>query len=249
MKISLKWFSALFLLMTLWSIKAQAGQQIYLSTSPNERYRVYVEQVIDRRIGDKVFFRYPISLVNVKRQAHHFWILDAGSPLISETDKQTFKVKWDGSDDPTQPSSIHFDWSKDSLKFFIRLEAIEGIWKTYFVDVNSGKTKEITAEIEKALVDEVKDEDCQQPQVELIQWTKPYLAFLKLTSLCGADKDKANDKHFLEKASVLFDTDKGEVVSNCVNCKDEKSLKVFDKYFIKSIPTPTPTPEETPTAQ
>ena len=248
MKTFLKGFLVLLVLLTGWTAKARAGQQVYLSTSPNERYRVLVEQVIDRRVGDRVFFRYPISLVNGHRPDHHFWILDGGSPLITETDKQTFKVKWDDSD-PTQPSSIHFDWSQDSLKFFIRLEAIEGIWKTYFVDVNSGKTSEITADLEKALVDETSSEDCQQPKVELIQWTKPHLAFIKLTSTCGADKEKLNLKLFYEKASVLFDTEKGQVVSHCVNCKDEKSLKVFDKYFIKSIPTPTPTPEETPTTQ
>ena len=248
MKTSLKCFSAFLLLFTLWTSVARAGQQGYLSTSPNDRYRVYVEQVIDRRVGDRIFFRYPMMLVNVRRPDHHFQIMDAGTPLIQETDRGTFKVKWDDLN-PTQPTSIHFDWAADSLKFFIRLEAIEGIWKTYFVDINSGKTTEITADLEKALVDETKDEDCQQPQVELIQWIKPYLAFIKLTSICGASKEQINNKLFYEKASVLFDTDKGQVVSNCVNCKDPKSLKVFDKYYISTIPTPTPTPEETPTAQ
>lgn len=248
MKTSLKCFLFLTLWMVLAPSPAPAGQQVFLSTSPNERYRVYVEQVIERRIGDQVYFRYPISLVNVRKPERHFFILDAGSPLITETDKQTFKVKWGGTD-PLQPASILFDWAADSLKFFMRVEVIEGTWKTYFVDVNSGSTKDVTGDLEKALVAEIGQEDCEQPKVEVMGWTKPYLAFLKLTSYCGKSSEKINDKHFNEEVSVLFDTEKGEVVSHCTNCKDKSAYKKFDKYFIKSIPTPTPTPEETPTTQ
>jgi hypothetical protein len=248
MKTTLKCFLFLMILGALLPTKAPAGQQVYLSTSPNERYRVYVEQVIERRIGDKVFFRYPISLVNVRKPDRHFFILDAGSPLITETNKQTFKVKWGGTD-PLQPSSILFDWAADSLKFFIRIEVIEGTWRTYFVDVNTGKAKDVTGDLEKTLVEEIGKEDCQQPKIEVADWTKPHLAFLKLTSFCGRSNKSLNDKHFNEEVSVLFDTDKGEVVEHCVNCKDKSAYKRFDKYYIKSIPTPTPTPEETPTAQ
>ncbi len=240
MKTALKGFFAFFLIFTGWTSVAKAGQQIYLSTSPSERYRVIVEQVIDRRVGDQVFFRYPVSLVNVKNPRHHFEIMDAGSPLIRETEHETFQLHWE---------SIHFDWAKDNLKFFIELEAIEGIWKTYFVDVNSGKTTEITEDLEKALYDKTKDWDCQQPKIELVQWTKPHLAFFRLTSICGKDKTKENPKLFYQKDSVLFDTEKGMVASECMDCKDEKSVKKFDNYYIDSIPTPTPTPEETPTAQ
>ncbi|HVZ79410.1 MAG TPA: hypothetical protein VHE12_01265 [bacterium] len=248
MKTTLKCFSLLALLAILIPAPAPAGQQVFLSTSPNERYRVYVEQVIDRRIGDQVFFRYPISLVNVRRPERHFFILNVGSPLITETDKQTFRVKWGGAD-PTQPSSILFDWAEDSLKFFMRVEVLRGTWKTYFVDVNSGKVKDITGDLEKALVAEIGQEDCQEPAVSVAGWTKPYLAFLKLVSFCGKSREHLNDKHFNEEVSVLFDTEKAEVVSHCVNCKDKSAYKKFDKYFIKSIPTPTPTPEETPVAQ
>lgn len=248
MKNTLKCFPLLMALAALLPSKAPAGQQVYLSTSPNERYRVYVEQVIDRRIGDQIFFRYPISLVNVRKPDRHFFILDAASPLITETDKQTFKVKWGGTD-PLQPSSILFDWAPDSLKFFIRVEVIEGFWRTYFVDVNTGKTKDVTADLEKSLVAEIGKEDCEDPQVSLFDWTEPHLAFLKLISYCGKSREKLNDKHFDEEVSVLFDTDQGKVVSHCINCKDKSAYNKFEKYYIKSIPTPTPTPEETPTAQ
>src|SRR5271154_5025518 len=129
MKSSLKGFLAVFLLFSAWQGTAHAGQEIYLSLSPNERYRVVVDQVLDRRVGDHLFFRYPISLVNARNQNRHFEIKDGGTPLIKETDKGTFTVHW---------HSIRFDWAPDSLKFFVYLEVIEGTWKTYFVDINTG---------------------------------------------------------------------------------------------------------------
>jgi hypothetical protein len=221
---------------------AQAGQQIYLSTSPSGKFRVVIEQVLERRVGDQVFFRYPLMVVNTRNPKRHFEIRDGGSPLVQETDKGTFKINWD---------SFHFDWAKDSEKFFLRLEVIEGTWNTFFVSVTNGKTQDITADLEKGLVGKADFHDwgCEQPKVELVTWTKPYLAFLKLTSICGKDKTKENPKLFYSSDSVLYDTQKEMVVSDCGDCKDEKSLKKFDKYFIASIPTPTPTPEETPVTQ
>lgn len=247
MKTSRKVLWLLGILISGLAPAVQAGQQVYLSTSPNERYRVYVEQAIDHRVGDRVFFRYPIMLVNVKRPDHHFWILDAGSPLIEETLRGTFKVHWGGTD-PAEPSSIHFDWSPDSLKCFIHLEVVEGSWKIYYVDVNTGKAQDVTADLEKYLVNKTEGWDCQQPKVELVKWTKPHLAFFRLTSDC-AKTNLLNEPRFYQSDSVLFDTEKGNTVDDCMECKDEKSVKVFDKYYLKSLPTPTPTPEETPTAQ
>src|SRR5882672_6835135 len=174
MKTTLKGF-LIFLLLFFIGIKgaAQAGQQIYLSESPNGKYRVIIEQIIDRRVGDKVFFRYLVDLVNARNPKHHFEILQGGSPLVHETDKGTFQVHWE---------SIHFDWAKDSLKFFVQLEVIEGTWKTYFVDINTGKTTDITADLERALVkkSESRKWDCEQPKIELVKWTKPHLAFIQL---------------------------------------------------------------------
>ena len=259
MKMALKGFTTLLLFFSALPRAVQAGQQLYLSESPNGKYRVIIEQAIDRRVGDKIFFRYSLDLVNSRNTKHHFEILQGGSPLVHETEKGTFQVYAEPNPAPVPSpndmfddhwASIRFSWAKDSLKFFVRLEVIEGSWKTYFVDVNSGKTADITADLESGLADKVnaKDWDCQQPKVELLNWTKPHLAFLKLTSICGKKKVVENEKLFYLTDSVLFDTLKAKVVSHCRDCKDEKSLKSFDKYFISTIPTPTPTPEETPTA-
>lgn len=248
MKMFLKGLMFLSLLCTGLSGVARAGQEVYLSTSPNERYRIYVEQDIDHRVGDRIFFRYPMMLVNVRRPAHHFWIMDVGSPLIQENDKGTFKLHWDETN-PTEPSSIHFDWSPDSLKAFIHLEVIEGTWKTFYVDVNTGTTTDITSDLEQYLVAKTSGWACEQPKFQLVKWTKPNLAFFRLTTTCGKNKEKLNDELFYQTDSVLFDTEKGKTVDDCMGCKDDKSVKVFDKYYIKSIPTPTPTPEETPVAQ
>lgn len=218
---------------------AQAGQQIYLSTSPNGKFRVVIEQVLERRVGDQIFFRYPLLVVNTRNPKRHFEIRDGGSPLVQETDKETFKINWE---------SFHFDWAKDSEKCFLRLEVIEGTWKTFYVSVTNGKTRDITADLEQGLVSRADFHDwgCEQPKVEVVKWTKPYLAFFKLISICGKDKETENKKLFYSSDSVLYDTQKEMVVSDCGDCKDEKSLKKFDKYFITTIPTPTPTPEETP---
>jgi hypothetical protein len=244
MKSSLKGFLAVLLFFSAWQGTAHAGQEFHLSYSPNERYRVVVEQVLDRRVGDHQFFRYPLSVVNIHNPKHHFEIKDGGSPLIKETDKGTFTV---------HKPSIRFDWAPDSLKFFMYVEVIEGTWKTYFVDINTGIATDVTSDLEKNLVSKAdgREWDCQQPveAASVVKWTKPNLAFLKLTSVCGKDRTKANEKFFTLTDSILFDALKAKVVDHCMDCKDEKSLKMFDKYFISTIPTATPTPEETPTNQ
>jgi hypothetical protein len=264
MKLTLKGFS--LFLFAAWGLAGlvQAGQQLYLSESPNGKYRVIIEQILDRRVGDKFFFRYSLDLLNTRNSKHHFEVLQGGSPLVHETDKGTFQIYSepepvtnanDQFDDVWK--SIRFAWSKDSLKLFIRLEVIEGSWKTYFVDINSGKTLDITGDLETALVDKMDSRKwaCEEPKVELVTWTKPYLAFFKLTSVCGKEREESNNKLFYLRDSVLFDTLQAKAVSHCKNCEDKKALKSFDKYFLSTIPTPTPmptptpTPEETPTAQ
>jgi hypothetical protein len=253
---SLKCFSLLLLLFSGLAKTATAGQQIYLSESPNAKYRIIIEQVIDRRVGDKVFFRYPLILVNARNPQRHFEILEAGSPLVQETEKQTFKIHWNGIDSK-DPTSIRFNWAPDSLRLFIGLEVIEGSWKTYFVDVNTGKTKDITADLEETLVGKIdsKKWDCEEPRVQFVKWVKPHLAFIKLISVCGKQRKKSNEKLFYFKDSALFDTLKGKVVNHCLDCEDEKAAAQFGGYYLKTLPTPTPrptataTPEETPTAQ
>lgn len=240
MKLSLKGFLALSLL--LGTSLAQAGQQTYLSHSPNGKYRVLVEQVLDRRVGDKFFFRYPLILENVKNLKHHFEMTDGSGPLIQENQAGTFQVHW---------PSIHFEWSKDSLRLFCQMEVIDGTWKTFFVDVNTGKTTDITSDVEQPVVAkfESRQWDCEAPKIEVVKWIKPHLAFLRLVSVCGKNRQKENAKLFRWTESVLFDTIKVKAVMACDNSYDEAAAtKEFEKYYLTTIPTPTPTPEETPTA-
>lgn len=244
MKVPWKGFWTLLSPIILLATAAQAGQEFHLSYSPNHRYRVVVDQVLDRRVGDHLFFRYPISLVNARHEGRHFEIKDGTGPLIHETDNGTFT--------PHQDSAI-FEWAPDSLKFFMHLELLPGEWHTYFVDVNTGVTTDVTADLEQYLVKKAdgKEWDCQQPEVktEVVKWTEPHLAFLKLTSICGGNREKENPKLFFLNDSVLFDTNQAKVVDHCMDCKDASSLKDFHKYFLSTIPTATPTPEETPTTQ
>jgi hypothetical protein len=238
------------LLLSLAPVVIHASQQSYLSESPNGRYRVLVEQVLDRRVADKIFFRYPIILENIQTPDRHFETVDAGPSLVHETDKKTFTITWDNGN-PPQLKAVRFDWASDSLKYFMYLEVLDGVWKTYFVDINKGTTTDITADLEEALVDKTDfhDWDCQQPRFQVVQWIQPDLVFLKLTSICGKNKEKENSDLFYVNDSVLFDSQQVKTVSHCSECKDEKALKKFNDYYTKSLPTPTPTAEETPTSQ
>jgi hypothetical protein len=131
------------------------------------------------------------------------------------------------------------------------MEVIRDTWRTYFINVNTGVTSDITPVLEAGLLDKIasKGWDCQRPQVDLSQWTKPHLAFLKLTTLCGKHRGRSNEELFPYTDSVLFDTEKGGIVERCMDCEEKKALKVFEKYFRTTLPTPTPTPEETPVIQ
>ena len=227
---------AMMIPISLW-----ADQQVYLSPSPDGKYRVVVDQVIDRRVGDRIFFRYPISLVDSKT-LRHFEIREGTPPLIQETDRGTFTPHWD---------SVKFFWGPDNQKLFINMEILEGSWRTYFVDVKLGKTLDVTEELEKAMYDRVQFHgwSCESAKINLVDWFKPHLAFLKVVTDCGNNKDTENNRLFEISDSVLYDTVKQKVVSDCSDCKDPDSLKKFDKYFLKIQVTPTPTPDETPTAQ
>jgi hypothetical protein len=253
-KIVLNNFFKLFLMFALFLFTApsflKAGQQAYLSESPNGRYRVLVEQVLDRRVVDNIFFRYPIILENIKNPERHFETVDAGTPLIRETDKKTFSIQWDNST-PPQLTAVRFDWAPDSLKYFMYLKVLDGSWKTYFVDINKGTTTDVTADLEASLMSKIEfhNWDCEQPKFQVVQWIQPELAFLKLTSICGKSQAKENSELFYANDSVLFDTQQAKAVDHCAECKDEKAAKNFNDYYIQSLPTPTPTAEETPTAQ
>lgn len=242
MKFLTKWSWTLLALAACLPTGARADQEVYLSTSPNGRYRVVVDQVLDRRVDNHLFFRYPLSLVNTRDARRHFEMMDAGSVLVQETENQTYKVQWD---------AVRFDWSMDSLKLFVHLETLPDLWRTYFVNVNTGGTADVTADLETALQDKIQFHgwDCQQPTVKLVKWIEPDLAFLELTDICGARRGEENKKLFYQHSSVLFDTTLGKVVSNCMNCSDKSSIHQFEKYYFSTIPTPTPTPEVTPVSQ
>jgi hypothetical protein len=245
-----KLFLVLSFLGTVFPLSLWAGQQAYLSQSPNGRYRILVEQVLDRRVDDNIFFRYPVILENIENPDRRFETADGGPILVHETDKKTFEIEWDNGN-PPRLKAVRFDWAPDSLKYFMHLEVLDGIWKTYFVDINKGTTTDITSDLEQALSDRIDSHswDCQQPQFQLVQWTQPYLAFFKLTSICGKNKEKENHELFYANDSVLFDTQQVKSVSECSECKDESALKKFSNYYNKSLPTPTPTAEETPTSE
>ena len=221
--------------------QARAGQQVYLSQSPDGQYRVVVEQVIDRRVGDRVFFRYPISLVD-KKTLRHFEIREGVPPLIQETEKDTFTPHWD---------SIQFNWSPDNQKIFINMEIIEGTWRTYFVDIKLGKTLDVTEALESKLYDRIKFHgwSYETAKISVVQWLKPHLAILKVTTDCGKKTEEENRSLFTVSDTVLYDTVKQIVIRDCSDCKDANSAKQFEKFYEKSQVTPTPTPEETPTAQ
>ena len=110
-------------------IPVRAGQQVYLSQSPDGKYRVVAEQVIDRRVGDHIFFRYPLSLVDFKT-LRHFEIREGVPPLIQETDRETFTAHWD---------SRKFFWGPDSQKLFINMEIQEGVLADLFRGRQTGK--------------------------------------------------------------------------------------------------------------
>ncbi len=238
-------FQAFWILVLLGAalgpIQVRADQEVYLSQSPNGQFRVVVDQVIDRRVGDQIFFRYPISLVDSKT-LRHFEIREGVPPLIQETDRGTFTAHWDPKD---------FHWGPDSQKLIFNMEIQEGSWRTYFVDVKLGKTLDVTSDLEGKLYDRIQSHGWayQSATVDLVEWVKPHLAFLKITTDCGKKKNQENAKLFEVTDSVLYDTVKQAVVSDCSDCKDPDSEKKFEKFFEKSQVTPTPTPDETPTAQ
>jgi hypothetical protein len=217
-----------------------AEQEIYLSVSPDNHYRVVVRQEIMRRVDDQVFFRYPIEVVDTRTQAH-FKIQTGSAPFIHETANGTFQVDWD---------LARFDWNPQSRQFFFQLQVIEGLWRTYFVSIPKQQSLDITPLLEAGIQDQFAkaDPDCATPSTAFLEWMKPNLAVFELSSICG--KDKLPNKQFSQLTyTVLFDTKKQVVVSDCKDCADKKSVNKFDKYWLSTQVTPTPTPDETPGAE
>ena len=218
----------------------QASQEIYLSESPDARYRVIVHQEIFRQVGEKAFFRYPITVLNL-RNRHRLHVFDASVPFIEETLKGTFKVDWD---------FIHFDWSKNSRIFFMRLQTMRGVWKTFFVDLGNGTARDVTDELREGILNRLHTRSwaCEWSKITLDHWFNPTIAVFQVTTDCGKDKDKENNKLFRVTDFVVFDAKKQKVAKQCLDCDLQKAEKTAWKYFqtTQVTPTPTPVPEETP---
>ena len=240
-KLGLWMMGALFALLSPLAPAARAGQEIFLSVSPDTRYRVVVHQEILRRVDDQIFFRYPIEVVDVRRHTH-FKIQTGSAPFIQETASGTFGVDW---------QLIRFAWDTKSQEFFFQLQVIEGLWRTYAVNIPRETSTDITPLLEAGIQDQF-DKDhpgCGTPETRFVQWVKPHLALFKLVSTCGKDKPIPNSKFSELSYQALFDTQKGKVVSDCLNCADPKALKQFNRYWLSTQVTPTPTPDETPGAE
>ncbi len=219
---------------------ARAGQEIYLSESPDGKHRVVIHQEVFRRVGDKAFFRYPITLVNL-RNRHTLDIHEGSIPFVQETDRGTFQIKWE---------SAHFDWSKDSRYLFGGLEVMSGIWKYFFVDAAKGKSREVTDEIKFEILDHIARRSwaCESAKVVLDHWFNPALPVFKVMTDCGKKRNEENNQLFQVVDWVVYDARKGKVTATCMDCDAKKAEKTAWEYFQSTqvTPTPTPVPEETP---
>ena len=230
-------------LLLLGSFKpAHALQQVYLSDSPNGKYRVIVQQEVFRRVGDKAYFSYPITAWNL-RNRHSLHLYDASVPLIVETPRGTFTV---------HNESIHFDWSKDSLRCFVHLEYMEGQWKTLFMDLEKGQVMDVTDELKQGIFDKVADKSwaCEASKITVDHWFNAFIPVFKVTTDCGKNQDSENNKLFRITDLVFYDTHKHKVIKHCLDCDPQKVEHAAWEYYQAAIatPTPTPVPEETPGA-
>jgi len=221
---------------------ASAGQEIYLSESPNAKFRVVVHQEIFRQVGEKPFFHYPITVWNL-RNRRSFNIHDGGLPFIRETEKGTFTIHWE---------SVHFDWSKDSRYFFMTLEVMPNAWKTFFGSVEKGKARDVTDELKGSLLDKISRRAwaCEPAKITLDHWFNPFIAVFRVTSDCGSKRDEENNKLFKVSDWEIYDAKKQKIAKGCMECDAKEAEKKAWEYFqfTRITPTPTPVPEETPGA-
>ncbi len=226
------------LLLASVAVPALARYEIFLSTSPNNRYRVAITQEVLRRVGDKVFFEYPIYVVN--KAGKKLLLVEKGTvPFVNETPRGTFTVDFDRA---------RYDWNEDSTRLLLHLEVSEGEKRLYLVDITAKSSRDITDEIAPRMAGKATSggRTCERPTIELVKWHKKDLAILKLTSGClkpGNEKAKMEAYRYWS----LYDTAKKKFVKDCPGCDEEKALKELTKEPKKKKPKPTPTPEDTPT--
>ncbi len=219
------------------ALPAFARYEIFLSTSPNNKYRVAITQEVLRRVGDQVFFEYPIYLTD--KAGRKLFLMEKGSvPFVAETPRGTFTI---------DREFVKFDWAADSKKVFFHLKATEKEWRVYLVDIGAKKTQEITPELKPKMIQKAarKGWECERPVVELVQWLKPDQPIFRLFTVCVIPGDE-KQKQWGYENWVLYDTAKKKVVKECTGCEKEKAMKVLSKEPKKKKPKPTPIPEETP---
>jgi hypothetical protein len=226
------------LLLVSAAAPAIARYEIFLSTSPDKHYRVAITQEVLRRVGDQVFFEYPIYVIN--KAGRKLFTFDKGTvPFVTETERGTFTVDKD---------LAVFEWNEESSRFLLTLEVSEGEKRLYLVDLKAKSSKDITDELAPKLARKVagKGWECEKPSIELKKWHKKDLAIFKLTTGCiklGDEKARMTGYEYWS----LYDTAKKKLLKDCPGCEEDDALKYLTKEPKKKKPKPTPTPEETPT--
>jgi hypothetical protein len=222
-----------------------AGQQFYLSTSPDGQSRIVVSQRLLRRVEDKLFFEYPVSLVDVRTGAK-FELFIAGAPLVNETPRGTFA---------TDTDAFKAEWAPqggDLAVLFLKTDA--DTWQVSLVNRAAKTQLNLLPLLKKGLLKKASSSklECSDPKVSVFKWLTPLKPVFTLETECNKalEPSEYKEKHELKAVTswVMYDSEKA-VIKDCVDCEQEKALEIFNR---KPKPTPTPTPvsdESTPTAQ
>ena len=223
--------------------QVSAGQQFYLSTSPDGHSRIVVTQRLLRRVEDKLFFEYPVSLVDVRTQSK-LELFIAGAPLVQETPRGTFAADTD---------AFHADWAPESGDLVVvYLKTDADTWEVSLVNRTLKSKMDLMPILKAGLLKKAASSnlECSDPKVSLFKWLTPLKPVFTLETECGKNLKENRDLHKLKAMThwVMYDSEK-DVVKDCVDCEQDKALELFNR---KPKPTPTPTPvsdDATPTAQ
>jgi hypothetical protein len=218
-----------------------AAQQFYLSTSPDGHTRVVVSQRLLRRIDDRLFFEYPVSVVDVKTGSR-FELFTAGAPLVKENPTGTFAVDTD---------AVRVEWAPEngnlSVVFY---EKEEGAWDVILADRSAKNHKDLLPLLKAGLLKKAQSSnlECQDPKVSLFKWLSPLKPVFTLETECGkaAKENRDLQKQKAVTHWVMYDGEKADT-KECLDCEQDKALELFNR---KPKPTPTATPvdDSTPTA-
>ncbi len=233
---------AMTLLTLAWASPrpAAALQQFYLGTSPDGQTRVVVSQRLLRRVGDKFFFEYPVSLVD-KATGGKLELYVAGPVLVHESERGTFTY-----DD----TAIHIEWAPSGDKLVVFYEQLEGDWQVLLVDRAERTQLNLTKALKESLLKKAgRSLECEEPHISVFSWITPLKPVFALDTNCGKHQEDKPDMHKMEayRQLAMYDTTK-DALRDCVDCAQEKAIKKFS-YMPKPTPTPTPNVEETPTTE